>query len=130
MILRLVVVAAVLLILGAGLAAWRRPSRRLRSGGLAAVGVPGPSVVEFVTESCAPCRAVAPRLRQAAAEAQVAFTQIDVGVRPEVARAYGIRTVPTVAVTGAGGEVVDVWTRIPADDAVAQAARRARLTRR
>jgi thioredoxin-like negative regulator of GroEL len=56
----------------------------------------------------------------------VPFLQIDVGVKPEVARAYGIRSVPTVAVTGAGGRVLDVWTAIPPDGEVAEAARRAR----
>jgi thiol-disulfide isomerase/thioredoxin len=123
--LRLILAAAILVALGLALVAWRRPPRRLRAGGLSAVGVRGPAVVEFVTASCAPCRAVAPRLREAAADAGVAFAQIDVGVRPEVARAYGIRTVPTVAVTGSGGRVLEVWTGVPADGEVARAARRA-----
>lgn len=125
MTLRLILAAAVLVALALALVAWRRPPRRLRAGELAAVGVRGPAVVEFVTASCGPCRAVAPRLRQAAADAGVAFAQIDVGVRPEVARAYGIRTVPTVAVTGSGGRVLEVWTGVPADGEVARAARRA-----
>jgi thioredoxin len=123
--LRLILAVMVLLALGVALAAWRRPPRRLRAGELTALGVRGPAVVEFVTASCAPCRAVAPQLREAAAGAGVAFAQIDVGVRPEVARAYGIRTVPTVAVTGPRGRVVEVWTGVPADGEVARAVHRA-----
>jgi thiol-disulfide isomerase/thioredoxin len=105
---------------------WRRPPRRLARGTLATLGVRGPALVEFVTEGCPPCRAAAPRLRDTAERARVRFLQIDVGVKPEVARAYGIRSVPTVAVTGAGGRVLDVWTAIPSDGDVAEAAHRAR----
>jgi thioredoxin 1 len=125
-ILRLALAIGLVLVLGAGLAAWRRPSRRLRSGGLGPVGVEGPAVVEFVTETCAPCRVAAPALRRAADDARIRFAQIDVGARPEVARAYGIRSVPTVAVTGPGGRVTGVWTGVPPDGEVAEAARRAR----
>ena len=105
---------------------WRPPPRRLVQGTLATLGVRGPALVEFVTEGCPPCRDAAPRLRDAAERVRVPFLQIDVGVKPEVARAYGIRSVPTVAVTGAGGRVLDVWTAIPPDGEVAEAARRAR----
>jgi thioredoxin-like negative regulator of GroEL len=108
---------------------WRRPPRRLARSTLATVGVREPALVEFVTEGCPPCRDVAPRLRTAAADAHVPFHQIDVGQRPELARAFGIRSVPTVAVTGAGGRVLDVWTAIPPDGEVADAARRARANR-
>jgi thioredoxin-like negative regulator of GroEL len=128
-ILRLALAVGLLVAVGLGVAAWRRPSRRLRSGALTSVGVRGPAVVEFVTATCAPCRAATPALRRAAADARVAFAQIDVGARPEVARAYGIRTVPTVAVTGPRGRVLDVWTGIPRDGAVAEAALRARSAR-
>jgi thioredoxin-like negative regulator of GroEL len=56
----------------------------------------------------------------------VTYAQVDVGERPEVARAYGIRSVPTIAVAGADGRILGVWTGIPADGQVADAARLAR----
>jgi hypothetical protein len=53
----------------------------------------------------------------------VGFVQVDVGERPEVARRYGIRTLPTIVVAGPGGEVVGTWTRLPGDGALEDAVR-------
>lgn len=125
--LRLLVAVAIVAAVALAYVVWRRPPRRLAKGTLASLGVRGPALVEFVTEGCPPCREVAPRLHAAADEARVPFLQIDVGAKPEVARTFGIRSVPTVAVTGAGGRVLDVWTAIPPDGEVAEAARRARV---
>jgi thioredoxin 1 len=125
--LRILVAVAIVAAVAMAYMMWRRPPRRLAKGTLATLGVRGPALVEFVTEGCPPCQAVAPRIRDAAERARVPFLQIDVGVKPEVARTYGIRSVPTVAVTGAGGRVLDVWTAIPPDGEVAEAARRARV---
>ncbi len=43
-----------------------------------------------------------------------------------ISDAYGIRTVPTIAVAGRGGRVVDVWTSLPPLEELAAATRRAR----
>lgn len=126
MTLRLVVALAVLAAVGGAWALWRRPPRRLGKTDLARLGVRGPAIVQFTTRYCAPCRAAAPRLQSAADEARVPFRQFDVGDRPEVARVYAIRTVPTIAVTGRGGRVEGVWTALPPDGEIADAARRAR----
>jgi hypothetical protein len=57
--------------------------------------------------------AAVPYLEAAADRTGVAFRQIDVGDRPDVARRFGIRTVPTIALTGRGGRVLRVWTEVP-----------------
>ncbi|MGH2766857.1 MAG: thioredoxin family protein [Actinomycetota bacterium] len=123
--IRLAVAAAVLLaVLGAWLL-WRRPPRRLGRAELAGLGIRGPAIVQFTTRYCAPCKAAAPHLQAAADETGIPFRQIDVGQRPEVARRYGIRTVPTITVTGRGGRVVGIWTSLPANGEIGEAARRA-----
>ena len=92
---------------------WRRPPRRLARADLAGLGIREPAIVQFTTASCAPCRAAAPHLEAAAGRAGVPYRQIDVGERPDVAGRLGIRTVPTVALTGTGGRVVRVWVGVP-----------------
>ncbi|MGH2740025.1 MAG: thioredoxin family protein [Actinomycetota bacterium] len=101
---------------------WRRPSRRLRSLDLKALGIGGPAIVQFSTKYCSPCKAAAPHLRAAAEETNVAFAQIDVGERPEIARRYGIRSVPTIAVTDRVGRVLGAWTSLPSNGEIAAAA--------
>ena len=106
--LALLVFAAV-----AGLAlAWRRPPRRLGSSSLGSIGISGPAIVQFTTATCGPCKIAAPQLRAVADRAAIPYHQVDVGERPEVAQTYGIRRVPTIAVTGSGGKVVGVWTAV------------------
>ena len=107
----------------AGLAyAWRRPPRRLGSSSLSSIGIREPAIVQFTTATCGPCKVAAPHLRDAARRADIAYHQVDVGERPEVARTYGIRRVPTIAVTGPGGKVVGVWSALTGE--IAEAARR------
>ena len=56
----------------------------------------------------------------------VRYEQVDVGERPEIARRYGVRTVPTIVVAGASGDVLGTWTRVPPNGELASAAQRAR----
>jgi thioredoxin 1 len=123
---RLAVAAAVFLFLAAAYWLWKRPPRRLGRSDLAALGIREPAIVQFSTEDCAPCRKAEPRLREAAVRSDVPYKRIDVDDRPDVAVEYGIRTVPTIVVTGRGGRVMDVWTALPEDGEIADAARRAR----
>jgi thiol-disulfide isomerase/thioredoxin len=124
-LLRLVMLAGVLGGLYAAWSAWRRPPSRLERLDLAALGVGGPAVVQFTSATCGPCKAAAPRLAAAAGRGGVAFTQVDVGERPDVARAYGIRTLPTIVVAGPGGRVTGSWTVLPSDGLLDEAVRRA-----
>jgi thiol-disulfide isomerase/thioredoxin len=112
----------------AGYVLWRRPPRRLEGGrlDLVGLGLAGPAIVQFTTRYCAPCKAAVPHLARAARETQVAFAQVDVGARPQVARTYGIRTVPTIAVADRDGRVLGVWTALPPNGEIVEAALRAR----
>ncbi|HJV04623.1 MAG TPA: thioredoxin family protein [Actinomycetota bacterium] len=126
MLVRLAILLGVLLALGAAWALWQRPPRRLAGGDLIPLGVTEPAVVQFTSPACAPCRTAAPHLRRAADREGMPYLQVDVAERPELAAVLGIRTVPTIAVTGAGGRVVEVWTALPPPAVLAEATRRAR----
>lgn len=82
-------------------------------------------MVQFTSATCGPCKVAAPRLAEAADRAGVGFTQVDVGERPELARRYGIRTVPTIVVAARGGRVLSAWTALPENGALEEAVRRA-----
>jgi thiol-disulfide isomerase/thioredoxin len=120
MIERLLLAAAVFAAVGGLVLAWRRPPRRLGSASLASIGIRDPAIVQFSTASCGPCKVAAPHLRAAADRAGIPYHQVDVGERPDVAQTYGIRRVPTIAVTGAGGRVIGVWTGLSGE--ISQAA--------
>ena len=123
---RLLVALGVIAALSLGAVAWRRPPRRLGRASLAGIGVREPAIVQFTSPICSSCKASEPRLREVADRAAVPFLQVDVAERPEVARALGVRRVPTIAVTGRRGEVVGVWTSL--SDEISAAAQRVRTT--
>jgi thiol-disulfide isomerase/thioredoxin len=125
-LVRTAILFGVLVVLGTAWVLWRRPPRRLASGDLGPLGVADPAVVQFTSPSCAPCRAAAPHLRRAADQVGIPYLQVDVAERPDLAATLGIRTVPTIAVAGAGGQIVEVWTALPPLAELAEATRRAR----
>lgn len=75
-------------------------SDRLRGHGTAVV-------VQFHAPWCGPCRALSPRIDQAAGEfaGDVEVVRIDVDREPDLAREAGVRGVPTLVAFHGGAEV-------------------------
>jgi putative thioredoxin len=96
-----------------------------------------PVLVDFWATWCAPCRTLSPVLERLAAEANGAWTlaKIDIDQSPDLAQAFGIQSVPTVALLK-DGKIVDGFLGaqpeakiravlakhvVPARDAIAEA---------
>lgn len=119
MTLRLIVLAAgvlaVLACLAAGRLLGRLQIRRLElapdgtlTAGLLETPGAGPAIIAFSAPGCASCKAEqAPALaRLRAAEPSVQLVHVDVASRPEIARRFGILTVPSTVVVSASGQVL------------------------
>ena len=67
-----------------------------------------PVVVDFWAEWCAPCRAIAPIIKDLAAQYgdQVVIAKLDIEANPNVPGRLGIRSIPTV-LAFRGGRVVE-----------------------
>lgn len=71
-----------------------------------------PTLVTFSTPSCAACRITqAPAVRaveQQLGAAEVRVIRVDAASRPEIARVFGVQTVPSTVVLAPAGRVVAV----------------------
>lgn len=68
-----------------------------------------PVLVDFFATWCGPCRQMAPQFQAAAQRMPgVRFAKVDIDASPRAAQAYGIRSVPTLALFDQGREVARV----------------------
>ncbi len=126
--LRLLIALAVVAVALVSWRLWKRAPAVPRLD-LADLGIPGPAILQFTTPYCAPCKTNARLLRGFAREADVPYAQVDLGARPELARRYGIRTVPTIVVAAGDGRVVGTWTDLPSNGEIRDAAVRVAAAR-
>jgi len=69
---------------------------------------PVPVVIDFWAEWCAPCRAIAPIVKELAVQyaGKVKVVKMDVDANPQTPAKYGIRAIPTL-LAFKGGSVVE-----------------------
>jgi thioredoxin 1 len=67
-----------------------------------------PTVVDFWAEWCAPCRAIAPIVKELAGKYanKVQIVKMNVDENPQVPARYGVRAIPTL-LAFSGGQVVE-----------------------
>lgn len=79
---------------------------------------PGPAVLDFYVATCAPCRALEPRLERVAEQyaGAVSVYRMDAEREPAVIKSFHVTSVPTVIVFKAGKEVARLDGLITARD--------------
>ena len=67
-----------------------------------------PAIIDFWAEWCAPCRAIAPIIKELADQygEQVKIVKMDIDAHPNTPGKYGVRAIPTV-LAFKGGQVVE-----------------------
>ncbi|QLK27184.1 thioredoxin [Natrinema zhouii] len=72
-------------------------------------------LVDFYADWCGPCQMLEPVLEELADETAAVIAKIDVDEHQQLAEAYGVRGVPTLALFADGDQVEQYTGALPAD---------------
>ena len=76
------------------------------------------AIVDFYADWCGPCKMFAPVFEEASQESDINFIKLNVDEYSDIAREYGVMTIPTIILFKNGNEIKRFTGFIPNDELI------------
>ena len=76
------------------------------------------AIVDFYADWCGPCKMFAPVFEEASQESDINFIKLNVDEYSDIAREYGVMTIPTIILFKNGNEIKRFAGFMPKDELI------------